>query len=119
MAKRMRAKLREVKAELLTRRESVSELGRWLWSVVQGYFNYHAIPGGFRAPEAFHRENVQHWLFALRRRMSWHGFRRLIDLRIPKPQTCTPSPTSFYAMHPRQEPCALAAQIRIRAGGVK
>jgi hypothetical protein len=44
--KRLSAKLRELKEELRRRwRQPVAEVGRWLRSVVQGYFNYHAVPG--------------------------------------------------------------------------
>jgi group II intron reverse transcriptase/maturase len=45
MAKRLRAKLREVKAALMRCRHAPSpQQGRWLRGVVQGYLNYHAIP---------------------------------------------------------------------------
>jgi hypothetical protein len=44
--KRMRAKLREVKQQLRKRmHDPVRQTGRWLKSVVQGYFNYYAVPG--------------------------------------------------------------------------
>jgi RNA-directed DNA polymerase len=42
---RMRAKVREVKAELRRRmHQSIPEQGKWLKQVVTGYFNYHAVP---------------------------------------------------------------------------
>src|SRR5262249_53210984 len=41
-AKRLRAKLQAIKPKLAARRhELVPETGKWLKSVVQGYFNYH------------------------------------------------------------------------------
>jgi hypothetical protein len=44
--KRLSAKLRELKEELRRRwHQPVAEVGKWLKSVVQGYFNYHAVPG--------------------------------------------------------------------------
>src|SRR5262250_3507159 len=44
--KRMRAKLRQIKQELQRRmHDPVAQTGRWLQSVVQGYFNYYAVPG--------------------------------------------------------------------------
>ena len=44
--KRMRAKLREIKQQLRERmHDPVPQTGQWLQSVVQGYFNYHAVPG--------------------------------------------------------------------------
>ena len=44
--KRMRGKLREIKQQLRQRmHDPVRQTGAWLKSVVQGYFNYHAVPG--------------------------------------------------------------------------
>src|SRR5438128_2784926 len=44
--KRMRAKLRQIKQQLRSRmHHPVAQTGKWLKSVVQGYFNYHAVPG--------------------------------------------------------------------------
>ena len=46
MAKRIRVKLQEIKAELRTRmHRPLGETARWLRSVVQGWLNYHAVPG--------------------------------------------------------------------------
>jgi hypothetical protein len=46
MAKRLRAKLHEVKEALTRNRHSpIPQLGAWLRGLVQGYYNYHAIPG--------------------------------------------------------------------------
>ena len=43
--KRLRKKLRELKQQLRARRhDPVALTGKWLRSVVQGYFNYHAVP---------------------------------------------------------------------------
>src|SRR5262249_11226738 len=53
MAKRMRAKLREVKAELMRRmHQPIPEVGRWLGSVVRGYRDYFAVPGNLGAVRA-------------------------------------------------------------------
>src|SRR5439155_20972087 len=42
---RLSAKVKTLKEELRRRKHlSVAELGKWLSSVVQGYFNYHAVP---------------------------------------------------------------------------
>ena len=44
--KRMRAKLRQLKQELHGRmHDPIAQTGRWLQSVVQGYFFYYAVPG--------------------------------------------------------------------------
>ena len=46
--KRLRDKLQEIRQELRKRwHERDADTGSWLRSVVQGYFNYHAVPGNF------------------------------------------------------------------------
>jgi RNA-directed DNA polymerase len=48
--KRMRAKLRQIKQALRVRmHDPVPRTGEWLKSVVQGYFNYYAVPGNLDA----------------------------------------------------------------------
>src|SRR6266849_8735218 len=52
--KRLSAKLSELKAELRRRwHQPVAEVGKWLRSVVQGYFNYHAVPGNMDSLNSF------------------------------------------------------------------
>ena len=52
--KRMRAKLRQIKQELKQRmHDPVSQMGRWLQTVVQGYFNYYAVPGNLDSLAVF------------------------------------------------------------------
>jgi hypothetical protein len=42
----MRAKLREIKQQLRERmHDPVRQTGQWLKSIVQGHFNYYAVPG--------------------------------------------------------------------------
>src|SRR5215471_7648842 len=54
IAKRMRAKLKEVKTELMRRMHlPIPEVGRWLRSVVQGHLAYYAVPGNTDAAQAF------------------------------------------------------------------
>ena len=107
-AKRLRAKLREVRGTLLRRRhEPIAGLGKWLRSVVQGYFNYHAVPGNMAALEAFRTEAVRGWLRALRsrsqrHRLTWDRFRRHVDRWLPHPKILHPYPNfRFYASHPK------------------
>src|SRR4029077_13495925 len=54
----------------------LAEVGKWLRSVIQGYFNYHAVPGNFASLQRFRREVSKRWLRVLQRRsqksrMSW------------------------------------------------
>lgn len=107
-APRLRATLREVKVALMDRRhEPVSCVGAWLHSVVQGFFNYHAVPGNMPALETFRREVSRYWLHALRRRgqrhpMNWARFRKLVRHWIPPLAILHPHPSErFYATHPR------------------
>ena len=46
VAKRMAATMKAIRANLMRRRhEPIRAVGAWLQSVVQGYLNYHAVPG--------------------------------------------------------------------------
>ena len=108
LARRQRTKLREVKAALMRGRHSpVPQQGQWPRGVVQGYLNYHAIPGNMAALQAFRTEAVHHWHFALRRRsqrsrMPWDRFCKIADRWIPKPKIQHPVPNvRFFAKHPR------------------
>lgn len=67
--KRMSATVRGVRDALMRKRHmSVVEQGKWLGSVVRGYFAYHAIPTNGRSLAAFRKEVERSWLHALRRR---------------------------------------------------
>src|SRR5437762_7853132 len=71
--KRMRAKLRQIKQELHTRmHDPVPRTGEWLKSVVQGYFNYHAVPGNLESLAAFRNRTLGLWWRTLRRRSQKH-----------------------------------------------
>ena len=68
-SKRMRAKLMEIKGELRKRMHGpVPETGRWLRSVVQGYYNYYAVPRNLPAMKRFTRAVLRLWWKSLRRR---------------------------------------------------
>jgi RNA-directed DNA polymerase len=111
--KRMRAKLKEVKAEIKRRwHQPISKVGRWLRSVVQGHFAYFAVPGNTDAISTFRNHVVRYWLRVLRRRsqrtrVNWERMRRIADRWLPKPRVLHPYPSvRFDARHPRQEPSA-------------
>lgn len=75
--RRLRNKLREVRGELRRRmHHSVPEQGAWLRRVVQGHFNYYAVPTNSIALGAFRTQVGRAWLATLRRRsqksrMTW------------------------------------------------
>lgn len=109
IAKRMRAKLREIKEDLMRQRHKpVPEQGRWLRAVVQGYFNYHAVPDNIRQMSIFRGLVNRIWLRALRRRsqkgrhLSWEKVQRLIRTWIPPAKLLHPYPNQrLRVTHPR------------------
>jgi RNA-directed DNA polymerase len=114
MAKRMRAKLGEVKAELMRRMHlPIPAVGRWLGSVVRGHLAYYAVPGNLDAVRAFRDQIERYWRRALSRRsqhdrMNWERAKRLFTRWLPKPRVMHPYPEKrFDATHPRQEPSAV------------
>jgi group II intron reverse transcriptase/maturase len=99
IAKRMRAKLKQVKAELMRRRHlPVPEQGRWLASVVRGHLAYYAVPGNIDAVEAFRDQVKRHWIRALRRRsqrtrVTWQRIDRLVARWFPPARIMHPQPS--------------------------
>jgi len=108
IGKRMRAKLREIKQKLRQRmHDAIPEVGKWLRSVVQGYFNYHAVPGNGKRLQAFRDAVTRYWRQALRRRsqtsrVNWDRLKRLVRRWIPSVRISHPYPSvRFDAIHPR------------------
>ncbi|MQB01261.1 MAG: group II intron reverse transcriptase/maturase [Actinobacteria bacterium] len=66
IAKRMRAKLKQLNVELKRRaHQPIPEQGRWLASVVRGHLAYYAVPGNIQAVAAFRDQVVRLWCKAL------------------------------------------------------
>jgi len=108
ISKRMRAKLEEIKLQLLNRtHDPIEQTGKWLQSVVQGYFNYHAVPGNLDSLYVFRFRLTLLWRRALirrsqRHRLNWARMRKLIERWLPKPRILHPYPSvRFDATHPR------------------
>ena len=106
--KRLRAKLQELKAALRVRRhDPIPEVGRWLRRVVDGYFNYHAVPLNGVSLTRFRIQVVRLWFRELRRRgqrhrITWFRFARHAAIWIPQPSIRHPYPSErFAAKHPR------------------
>jgi group II intron reverse transcriptase/maturase len=100
ISKRLRAKLKAVREEIIRRRhEPVPVLGKWLRSVVRGHLNYFAVPGNKKALDAFRTEINKAWLYALRRRshkarnLTWDRMKRLIKTWIPTAKVKHPYPS--------------------------
>jgi hypothetical protein len=98
IAKRMRAKLREIKVELRRRmHEPVPVQGAWLRSVVVGHLAYYAVPGNTDTVAAFRTQVTRHWYKALRRRsqktrLTWERMSRVAKRWLPPPRVKHPFP---------------------------
>jgi RNA-directed DNA polymerase len=96
--KRMRAKLREVKDELMRRRhQPIPEQGQWLKSVVHGHLAYYSVPGNTDAVETFRTQAGRHWHKALRRRsqrnrLNWARMNRITKRWLPPVRPRHPFP---------------------------
>ncbi len=68
-----------------------------LKSVVQGYFNYHPVPGNIASLKRFRLEVTRRWLRALRRRgqkhpMTWDRLQPVVAHWLPLPKILHPYP---------------------------
>ena len=99
VAKKMRAKLKEVGSTL--RRKNCLPIrlqGRWLRSVIRGYLNYYAVPGNADSLNAFRTLAIRTWLKALRRRsqkgrkLTWSRFKLWVAKWIPPVRIIHPYP---------------------------
>ena len=94
----MRAKLKQVKDQLMQRRHlPIPEQGQWLGSVVRGHLAYYAVPGNIRAANTFRIQVSRHWLHALRRRsqrhrLPWERMNRLVARWLPPVHIVHPYP---------------------------
>jgi group II intron reverse transcriptase/maturase len=106
--KRLISKFKEIQGELRNRmHDQVTKTAAWLKSVIQGYFNYHAVPGNRQCLDSFRTQIIRYWLLVLRRRsqkyrLTWQRYRKLVDRWVPHAKILHPYPSErFYAMHPR------------------
>jgi RNA-directed DNA polymerase len=101
--KKMTAKLKTVKAELMRRRHlPVPEQGKWLASVVRGHEAYYAVPGNSKAVKAFRRHVTRHWRHALGRRsqkgrVNWERMHRIAGCYLPPAKIRHPWPDKRFA----------------------
>jgi group II intron reverse transcriptase/maturase len=107
MAKRMHAKLAEIKQQLRRRLHGrMREVGAWLHKVLQGFYNYHAVPGNLRRLWSMRYRLLHAWWRILRRRsqlrMSWARYFARVRTWLPEPRVLHPYPDArFRAIHSR------------------
>jgi group II intron reverse transcriptase/maturase len=101
--KRMRAKLQQIKQQLRSRmHQPVAQTGEWLKSVVQGYFNYHAVPGNIDSLGVFRERVTRLWRRTLlcrsqKHRLPWSRMHLWAARWIPHPRVLHPYPESRFA----------------------
>ena len=103
IAKRMRITLQAIKVKLRKRmHRPLGETARWLRRVVQGWLNYHAVPGNSNRIGRFVDEVTRLWLFVLRRRSqrgriwNWERMHRLVRKHLPRPRILHPYPNERF-----------------------
>jgi group II intron reverse transcriptase/maturase len=102
IAKRIRATLQAIKLKLRKRmHRPLGETGRWLRSVVQGWLQYHAVPGNSHRIRRFVDEVTRLWLQAIRRRSqrsrwTWERMQRLRHKHLPRPRIIHPYPNQRF-----------------------
>ena len=103
----MRGSLRVYHAPFAGKRFLIDLFGAWLRSVVQGHFNYYAVPGNLDSLNTFRHRLSRLWQRTLVRRsqrggFSWAKMRKLIAYWLPEPCVLHPYPEQrFAATHPR------------------
>src|SRR5215469_12073552 len=104
---RMASKLKAIKVELHRRMHArPSEVGAWLRKVVNGYYQYHAVPGNIPQLRTFRGRVNRLWRSALARRSQrarrkWEQLAPVFERWIPYPRILHPYPEArFYATHP-------------------
>ena len=101
---RLRAKLKEVKAELRRRwHDPIPKVGHWLAAVVRGHCQYYGIAGNAWAIRRFREEVNRLWHRALGRRsqkgrVKRERMQRLIERYIPRVRIVHPWPSVTFAV---------------------
>jgi group II intron reverse transcriptase/maturase len=106
--KRLEAKLQQVKQELRRRmHHPAPEVGQWLERVLNGFYQYHAVPGNWASLYRFRERIGMYWRHALERRsqrgrLTAARLGRLFTRWLPKPRLVHPYPEiRFAARYPR------------------
>lgn len=100
--KRFQAKLQEIKEELRRHvHASIDEQGRWLGSVVRGFFAYYSVPTNQQRMSSFRSRVKVLWLRRLRRRsqrhrMTWIRIQELVDRYLPPAKVAHPWPEERF-----------------------
>jgi RNA-directed DNA polymerase len=100
--KKMRSKLKSVKTEMRRRmHHPIPEQGHWLARVLQGHYNYYAVPDNSQALRGFREAVIRLWRKALSRRsqkgrITWERMYRLAARWLPQPRILHPWPNTRF-----------------------
>ena len=86
--------------------DPVAQVGGWLKSVLNGYYQYHAVPGNLTVLKRLRRQVARYWFHVLeqrsQRRPTWEKLGKLFDHWLPEPHVVHDYPDArFRASHPR------------------
>jgi RNA-directed DNA polymerase len=105
---RLEAKLQQVKQMLRARmHEPVAEVGKWLGRVLNGFYQYHAVPGNWASLHRFRERVGWHWRRVLERRsqrgrLTAARIARYFQRWLPLPRLVHPYPSvRFDVRYPR------------------
>ena len=109
---RRRKKLQAIKQDLRRRtHDPVARTGEWLKSVLNGYYQYHAVPGNLTVLKRFRRQVARYWFHALgqrsQRRPTWEKLGEVFDRWLPVPRVVHEFPDARFrasrlaAAHPK------------------
>lgn len=107
--KKFQAKLKDLKLKLKRcMHAALPQVGKWLQSVVRGWFRYNAVPGNYPRLQQFRDAIQEMWLRAMRRRSQrgrrfpWTRFAKVCKGWLPSPKIEHPYPNVRFAVtHPR------------------
>jgi len=92
MKKRIRAKLKEIKIDLRRRmHQPIPTVGRWLRSVLNGWYRYYAVPFTYPILAVFRHRMAWLWFRSINRRSqrsrtNWERMSPLIEQWLPTPR---------------------------------
>ncbi len=100
---RLRKKAKEVREKLLKDRHKPVKLqGKWLRSVLTGFYNYFGVPGNSDSLAKLRQEIMKAWWTALRkrsqkgRRLRWEQMKVAVETWLPKPRITHPYPNERF-----------------------
>jgi RNA-directed DNA polymerase len=102
MKKRLRTKAQEVKENLKRRMHSpISEVGKWLSSVLTGHYRYYGVQGNYQPMNQFRYRVYSVLKRTLSRRsqkgyVTWEVLNRFIERWLPRPRIYHPHPLERF-----------------------